>query len=132
RAGAGEEAIMAGDMRRSNDSAAWLAAIVESSDDAIIGKTLDGIVTSWNRAAERIFGYTAAEIVGVSITRIIPEDRRREEAEVLERLRAGEIVERFETIRLTKGGERIDISLTVSLIKDAEGRIIRVSTIAHA
>ena len=122
---------MVADMRRSNDSAAWLAAIVESSDDAIIGKTLEGIVTSWNRAAERIFGYTAAEMVGGSITRIIPEDRRPEEAEVLERLRASEVIERFETIRLTKDGERIDISLTASPIKDAEGRIIGASTIAR-
>ena len=123
---------MAADMRPSNDNAAWLAAIVESSDDAIIGKTLDGIVASWNRAAERIFGYTAAEMIGEPITRIIPEDRRREEAEVLERVREGEVIERFETIRLTKGGERIDVSLTVSPIKDAEGRIIGASEIARA
>jgi len=122
---------MAADMRPSSDSAAWLAAIVESSDDAIIGTTLNGIVTSWNRAAARIFGYTSAEMVGEPITRIIPEDRRREETEVLERLRAGEVIERLETIRVTKGGERIDISLTVSPIKDAEGRIVGVSKIAR-
>jgi PAS domain S-box-containing protein len=122
---------MTADMRPSKESAAWLAAIVESSDDAIIGKTLDGIVTSWNRAAERIFGYTAAEMVGESITRIIPEERRFEEAAVLDRLQRGELIERFETVRVAKGGGRIDISLTVSPIKDAEGRIIGASKMAR-
>lgn len=122
---------MTADTRPSRDSAAWLAAIVECSDDAIVGKTLDGIVTSWNRAAERIFGYTAAEMVGAPITRIIPEERWPEEAEVLRRLQAGEVIERFETNRVTKGGDRIDISLTVSPIKDAAGRIIGASKIAR-
>lgn len=122
---------MTADMQPSKESAAWLAAIVESSDDAIIGKTLDGIVTSWNRAAERIFGYTAVEMVGGPITRIIPEEGRPEAAAMLDRLRRGEVIERFETVRVAKGGGRIDVSLTVRPIKDADGRIIGASKTAR-
>src|SRR5712691_4829329 len=122
---------MAAEMRPGQEFTAWLAAIVESSDDAIIGKTLDGVVTSWNRAAERLFGYTAAEMIGEPITRIIPEERRFEKAEVLDRLHRGEIIEHFDTVRVAKGGGKIDISLTVSPIKDAEGRIIGASNIAR-
>ncbi len=107
-------------MRPDDDIAARLAAIVQSSDDAIIGKTLDGIVTSWNPAAERMYGYTAAEMVGESIMRIIPEERRAEEAEVLSRIQRGEVVDHLETIRVAKGGRAIDISLTVWPIKDAD------------
>jgi PAS domain S-box-containing protein len=118
-------------MRSDDDVAAWLAAIVQSSDDAIIGKTLDGIVTSWNPAAERMFGYTAAEMVGESIMRIIPEERRGEEAEVLSRIQRGEIVDHFETTRVAKDGRAISISLTVWPIKDAAGRIIGASKIAR-
>jgi PAS domain S-box-containing protein len=118
-------------MRPDDDSAARLAAIVQSSDDAIIGKTLDGIVTSWNPAAERIFGYTAIEMVGESIMRIIPEERRAEEAEVLSRIQRGEVVDHLETIRVAKGGRAIDISLTVWPVKDAAGRVIGASKIAR-
>src|SRR5262249_61697104 len=84
-----------------------LAAIVNSSDDAIVSLTLDGVITSWNRAAERLFGYTAAEVIGQSITIIIPPDRRDEEKHVLSRLREGEAIEHFETVRIRKDGTRL-------------------------
>ena len=109
----------------------WLAALIESADDAIISKTLDGIVTSWNKGAERIFGYTAEEMVGKSITRIIPPDHLDEEPAILARLRAGERIEHYETIRMAKDGTRLDISLTVSPIKGPTGQIIGASKIAR-
>src|ERR1043165_441092 len=102
---------------------ARLAAIVDSSDDAIVGKTLDGVITSWNRGAQDIFGFSAAEAIGQHIFLIIPEDRREEEHEVLSRLRRGEKIDHFETIRLTKDGRRITVSLTVSPIRDGSGAI---------
>ena len=108
-----------------------LAAIVESSDDAIISKSLEGIITSWNPAADRLFGYTAVEAVGQPITIIIPPERLAEEDAVLAHIRRGEGVDHFETVRVTKAGQRIDISLTVSPVKDAEGRIIGASKIAR-
>jgi PAS domain S-box-containing protein len=108
-----------------------LAAIIECSDDAIISKTLDGIVTSWNPAAERIFGYSAEEIIGASITRIFPPDRLSEEEDFLARLRRGERIEHFETTRRTKDGRLIDISVTLSPIRDDEGRIVGASKIAR-
>lgn len=110
---------------------AWLGAIVVSSEDAIIGKTLDGIVTSWNESAQRIFGYTAGEIVGKSILLLIPEDRHDEEPVILDRIRRGERVQHFETIRQTKDGRLLDISLTISPIRDSQGYIIGVSKIAR-
>src|SRR5687767_11661 len=96
-----------------DETAARLAAIVDSSDDAIISKTLDGIITSWNRGAESIFGYTAAEAVGQSIYLIIPPDRRSEEEEVLRRIRSGNKVDHFDTVRLSKNGRALNISLSV-------------------
>jgi len=111
--------------------AANLAAIVQSSEDAIISKTLEGIVTSWNPGAERLFGYTADEMIGQSILKILPEDRLKEEPAILERIRKGERIEHFYTIRKTKQGKLVDISLTVSPIKDNEGRIIGASKIAR-
>src|SRR5207247_1998032 len=108
-----------------------LAAIVESSDDAIVGKTLDGIITSWNPAAARIFGHTEAEAVGQSILLIVPPDRRHEEEQVLARLERGESIDQFETVRVTKDGRRLDISLTVSPIRDASGRIVGASKVAR-
>ena len=108
-----------------------LAAIVESSDDAIIGKDLNGIVTSWNRGAETIFGYTAAEMVGAPILRLIPADRQQEEQGILERIRGGKKIEHFETRRLTKDGRLLDVSVTVSPIRDAGGKVIGVSKVAH-
>src|SRR5580704_9401554 len=99
-----------------------LGAIVGSSDDAIIGKDLDGVITSWNQGAERLFGYTAEEAVGRPITILIPPDRLDEEPRILARLRRGERVEHFDTVRQRKDGTRLDISLTISPIKDAQGR----------
>ena len=110
---------------------ARLAAIVDSSDDAIVSKTLDGIVTSWNRGAERIFGYTAAEAIGQHIFLIIPEDKRAEEEHVLAQLRQGERVDHFHTVRRTKHGRRLPISLTVSPIRDARGTIVGASKVAR-
>ena len=108
-----------------------LAAIVQSSDDAIISKDLDGIVTSWNGAAERLFGYAAEEILGESIRKIIPQDRQSEEDEVLAQIRRGERVEHFETIRQRKDGRLVPISLTVSPVLDAQGHVIGASKIAR-
>jgi PAS domain S-box-containing protein len=117
--------------RRAEEVQARLAAIVDDSEDAIVSKTLDGIILSWNAGAERLFGYTAAEAVGQPITLIIPPERHGEEFEVLARLRHGERVEHFETVRVSKEGRRIDISLTVSPVRDGEGRIIGASKIAR-
>ncbi len=108
-----------------------LAAIVDSSDDAIVSKTLDGIITSWNRAAARIFGWTAEEAVGRHITLIIPPERHPEEDGVLARLRRGERIEHFDTVRVAKDGHRIDVSLTVSPLLDSRGVIVGASKIAR-
>ncbi len=113
------------------DAALHLAALVESSEDAIVAKDLDGIVTSWNSGAERVFGYSADEIVGRSITLLIPDERVDEESMVLERIRRGDRVEHFDTIRRRKDGSLVDISLTVSPIRDRTGRIIGASKIAR-
>ena len=108
-----------------------LAAIVESSDDAIVSKTLEGIIRSWNRAAERLFGYTAEEAVGQPITLIIPAERVEEEEEILAKLRRGERIDHFETVRVAKNGCCIDVALTISPIRDANGVIIGASKIAR-
>jgi PAS domain S-box-containing protein len=108
-----------------------LAAIVESSDDAIIGKDLNGMVQSWNAAAEKIFGYTADEMVGTSITRLIPAGRQEEEGRILEKIRHGESLKHFETLRQTKDGRLIDVSVTASPIRDAAGKVIGVSKTAR-
>jgi PAS domain S-box-containing protein len=108
-----------------------LAAIVESSDDAIVSKTLQGIITSWNKGAERIFGYTAAEAIGRPITMLIPENHLDEEPRIIERIRAGERIDHYETIRRRKDGSKVEISLTVSPIKDSGGCIIGASKIAR-
>jgi PAS domain S-box-containing protein len=110
---------------------ARLAAIVDSSDDAIVSKTLDGVIVTWNRGAERMFGYTADEAVGRHITLIIPAERHAEEADVLARIRRGETVDHFETVRQRKDGSRLNISLTVSPIRDASGSIVGASKIAR-
>src|SRR5215467_10268774 len=112
-------------------SRAHLAAIVESSDDVIVSKTLEGFITSWNPAAERTFGWTADEAVGRHITLIVPEDRRAEEDDVLARIRRGERVDHFETVRITKDGRLVDMSITVSPVKDATGRIVGASKVAR-
>jgi PAS domain S-box-containing protein len=108
-----------------------LAAIVESSDDAIVSKNLDGIITSWNTGAERIFGYTVAEAVGQPITIVIPANRQNEEREILTRIRRGERIDHYETVRQRKDGSLIVVSLTVSPVKNAEGQIIGASKIAR-
>ncbi len=120
-----------GDDELESAARARLAAIVEWSDDAIVSKTLDGIVTSWNRSAEGMFGYSAAEAIGRSITLIVPRERLAEEAAVIESIRRGEAVSHFETVRVRKDGSPIDISLSVSPVRDATGRIIGASKIAR-
>jgi PAS domain S-box-containing protein len=112
-------------------SALQLAAIVESSEDAIVSKDLDGTIATWNDGAERLFGYTAEEAVGKPVTILIPNDRFDEEPKILERIRNGERVEHFETLRRRKDGSLIDISLTISPIRDSDGRIIGASKIAR-
>jgi PAS domain S-box-containing protein len=108
-----------------------LAAIVDGSDDAIIGKDLNSIITSWNQGAERIFGYSAEEMIGTSILRLIPLERQEEEAEILSCLKRGERFEHFETVRATKEGRQLHVSLTISPIKDANGRVVGASKIAR-
>ena len=110
---------------------ARLAAIVEFSDDAIIGKTPEGIITSWNHAAERLFGFAAQDIVGEPVTLIIPADRQDEEARILEQLKRGEYIRHYETVRQCRDGRRIDVSLTISPIRDGLGKIVGVSKIAR-
>ncbi|HEY8514805.1 MAG TPA: PAS domain S-box protein [Candidatus Binatia bacterium] len=117
--------------RRFEETQARLAAIVASSDDAIVGKTLDGVVTSWNEGAERLFGFAADEMIGQPIQRIIPPDRIDDMAHILKQIRAGRRVDHYETERVRKDGRRIHVSLTVSPIKDAAGRVIGASKIAR-
>jgi PAS domain S-box-containing protein len=119
------------DAKRTERAALQLAAIVDSSDDAIISKDLNGIITSWNKSAERVFGYTAEEVIGKPILILIPPDRQHEEPNILMRLRRGERVDHFETVRRRKDGTLLDISLTISPVKDATGRIIGASKIAR-
>ncbi|WP_448699520.1 PAS domain S-box protein [Mucilaginibacter sp. AW1-3] len=119
------------DAKIAEEKNAKLAAIVDSSDDAIVSKTLEGIITSWNQSAERTFGYEAEEMIGQSILKIIPPDRQHEEVEILSRLARGERVEHFETRRLKKNGELIDVSLTISPMRDSKDNIIGLSKIAR-
>src|SRR5262245_24600179 len=119
------------DRKQAEDEVARLSAIVTNAQDAIVSKTLEGIITSWNRAAERMFGHSAAEALGRSITMIIPPDRLDEDAAIVDRLRAGEVIDRFETERVTKDGRRIPISLTVSPVMDRSGHVIGASKIAR-
>jgi PAS domain S-box-containing protein len=108
-----------------------LAAIVDHTDDAVVSKDLNGIIQSWNKGAERIFGYLAHEIVGKSVTVLIPPDRHNEEPAILHRLRAGERIDHYETVRRRKDGTLIDISITVSPVRDKAGRIIGASKIGR-
>jgi len=119
------------EQRRAKATSAYLADLVDSSNDAIIGKTLEGTVASWNRGAERIFGYTAEEFLGQPITVLIPPDRLDEEPKIIERLRRGERIEHFETVRRRKDGQEVDVSLTISPIQDAAGKIIGISKIVR-
>lgn len=117
--------------RLAEGARAHLASIVESSDDAIVSKTLDGVIRSWNRAAERLFGYSADEAVGQPITLIIPAERVQEEVQILNKLRRGERVDHFETVRVAKSGRRIHVALTISPIRDANGAVAGASKIAR-
>jgi PAS domain S-box-containing protein len=114
-------------LRESEQQLRGMASIVESSDDAIVSKNLDGIITSWNRGAERIFGYSAEEAIGQPITIVIPQDRQDEERMILTRLRRGERIDHFETVRQRKHGSLIVVSVTISPVKNAEGKIVGAS-----
>ena len=118
-------------LRESEQRLRWLASIVESSDDAIVSKNLDGVITSWNSGAERIFGYSASEAIGQPITLVIPQDRQSEERLILTRIQRGERIYHFETIRQHKRGSSIVVSLTVSPVKDANEKIVGASKIAR-
>jgi PAS domain S-box-containing protein len=117
--------------KQAEEVRARLAAIVESSEDAIIAKTLDGIITDWNRGAKKIYGYSAQEVLGEPINILVPPDRPNEIPMILERLRRGEAIEHYETVRVTKDGRRLDISLTISPIRNSAGKIVGASTIAR-
>jgi two-component system CheB/CheR fusion protein len=119
------------DRRRGDEASRRLAAIIESSDDAIVSKDLNGTIMSWNAAAERLFGYKAEEIVGQSILRLIPPERQHEEPRILERIRRGDRIDHYETVRQRKDGTLFDISVTVSPLKDKNGQIIGASKIAR-
>src|ERR1043165_3858504 len=106
---------------------ARLAAIIESSDDAIVSKTLQGVIRTWNKGAERIFGWTADEAIGKPITIIIPPDRLDEEPEILRRIGSGERVDHFETVRVAKDGREVQVSVTISPVRDTNGRIVGAS-----
>jgi PAS domain S-box-containing protein len=116
---------------KADNAIGLLAAIIDSSEDAIISKTLQGVITSWNSAAERLFGYTAQEAIGQPITMIIPLDRRDEETTILARLSQGKRIEHFDTVRVRKDGTKLEISLTISPVRDAAGKIIGASKIAR-
>src|SRR4029079_5609351 len=118
--------------RKAADAAVMrLAAIVQSSHDAIEAKTLDRCITDWNKCSERIYGYKPKEIIGKSVLTLIPKDRQSEEAEILRKVRAGESLDNYETVRHRKDGKLIDVSLTISPIKGPAGEILGVSKIAR-
>jgi len=117
--------------KRDEQARALLSSIIANSDDAIVSKSLDGIITSWNAGAERMFGWTAAEAIGKPIELVIPPDRLEEEREIIARLRAGQRIDHFETVRRTKDGRTFDISLTISPVKDSSGEIVGASKIAR-
>jgi len=119
------------DKKRAEEAQFRDAAIVESSEDAIASVTLDGVIVSWNPGAQRIFGYNESEVIGKSVTILVPPDRPNEESEILETLKAGGRIDQFETIRVTKGGERIDVSLSVSAIKDSTGETVGFAGISR-
>ena len=129
--GASKIARDIGERRQADEARSSLAAIVQSADDAIIGKDLNGVINSWNEAATRLFGYDAEEIIGKSILTLIPPELHSDEYEILARLRAGERIKHFETERLKKNGERVHVSLTISPVRDANDRVIGSSKIAR-
>jgi PAS domain S-box-containing protein len=137
RDAAGQVIRMAGsetditERKQAEDMRQHLAAIIESSDDAIISKTLEGVITSWNRSAEQLYGYRADEVLGKPIAMLIPSDMADELATILERLKRGEPIDHYETQRLHKNGARLDVSLTISPMRDASGRVVGASAIAR-
>jgi PAS domain S-box-containing protein len=118
-------------LRKSEQQLRWLASVVEFSDDAIVSKSLDGVIQSWNKGAERLFGYSAEEVIGKSITILIPPQRLAEEDTILGRIRGGHRIDHYETVRRRKDGKLLDVSLTVSPVRDAEGNVIGASKIAR-
>jgi PAS domain S-box-containing protein len=126
-----ERKAMKAALRESEQRLRYLASIIESSDDAIVSKNLDGIITSWNKGAERVFGYSAEEAIGQPVTIVIPEERQSEEHDIFTRIRRGERIHQFETVRRRKNGSLIAISLTVSPVKNAEGKIVGVSKVVR-
>src|SRR5215213_938378 len=116
---------------RAEEAHSRLAALVEYSDDAIIAKTLDGVITSWNKGAEKLYGYSAEEAVGQHISMLAPPEQHDEIPDILESIRRGENIDHFETVRVTKDGRKLNISLTVSPVKNSRGDIAGASTIAH-
>jgi PAS domain S-box-containing protein len=126
-----DPSALASDVLVSDRAAQHYAAIVESSDDAILSKDLNGVILSWNQGAERLFGYQAAEAIGRHVTLIIPADRQSEEPEILDKIRRGERIRQAETVRRRKDGSLVDISLTISPIRDSQARIVGASTIAR-
>ena len=126
-----ELATRSRELERSNAAMYQLAAIVESSGEAILGKTLQGVITSWNRGAEKLFGYTADEVIGKSVSLIIPPDRQEDLPKILARITAGETVQHYETTRVRKDGTHIEVSVTVSPIRDPTGKIVAAATITH-
>src|SRR4030095_4197993 len=119
------------DRKRAESAAMRLAAVVRSSHDAIVAKDLNGTITDWNQSAERIFGYRAKEIIGKSILTLIPKDRQNEETEILRKIRRGQSIDHYETVRRCKDGRLIDVSLTISPVKDPKDKIVGVSKIAR-
>ncbi|HEX4310915.1 MAG TPA: PAS domain S-box protein [Acidobacteriaceae bacterium] len=122
-------ALDIGEKKRADEAQMKLGAIVESSTDAIVSKDLNGIITSWNGAAEQILGYKADEIIGKPITTVIPPEMHGDETEILRKIQAGERIEHFETVRVTKSGERINVSLTISPVRDPQGKVIGAAKI---
>ncbi len=120
-----------GSDERTVERLAYLAAVVDASSDAILSKSLDGTITSWNASAERIFGFTAEEMVGQNIRRLIPAELQTEEDEILARLRAGQYIDHFETVRMTKSGSRLDVSLSISPIRNSAGKVVGAAKIAR-
>src|SRR5688572_797258 len=129
--GASKVARNIGDQKRTDELRGLLAAIVDSSDDAIISKDLNSIITSWNEGAQRMFGYTAAEVLGRPIWMLFPPDRIDEEAQILEQVKQGRRVEHFETVRMRKDGSLIELSVTISPITNASGQVVGASKIAR-
>lgn len=117
------------DRRQADEQKARLAALVTNSADAILSKTLDGVITSWNAAAEHMLGYISSEAIGKHIRMLVPEDRHSEEDEILARLRAGDRIQHYETVRLTKDGQPIDVSLSISPIRDTRGVVLGAAKI---